>query len=170
MGKTKFDQLPFYEIPEYEGRVYHKFCSGEITFGAYNKHRPYSLLGCCDRCSEILKCDVRTLRKTLKTFKGEVGNVTRKRLIEELQTRPLYPVSKIEEFDASDNPVMVRFDNGAALVRDPQQPYLPIVGIRVTGGWKHVKKNRPKQLLVTRAGAIRGNRRVGASVNDTEKS
>ena len=102
-------------------------------------------------------------RKVRLVFLREGKRVqTRARAIKQLRGRPLYPVSKIEEFDVSDKPVMVRFGNGAALVRDPQQPHPPIIGVFAHGAFKHVKKNRPKQLLVTKTGGVRGKRLIGA--------
>ena len=151
--------MPFYQPTNWEGfenRLFHDRCACEVVFERARGR--YRLVGTCDRCNQTFVCDLRTLRKHLVFLREGKRVQTRARAVKQLRERPLYPVSKIEEFDVSDKPVMVRFDNGAALVRDPQQPHPPIIGIFMHGTFKHLKKNRPKQLLVTRTGGIRGNR------------
>lgn len=136
-------------------------------FAAYDKHKPYSLLGRCDRCLETFKCDARTLRKTLKAFKGEAQKVTRKRLIEELQTRPLYPVSRFEDLnpiDMSDKPVLKVFDHGAALTNEGTYAG-KITAIRVSGRFKHLEKKPPREIKIVKTGAIRGKRTRPLSKN-----
>jgi hypothetical protein len=165
MAKRKYDSLPFfqpsgYDPNNFENRLFHERCSGEVFF--QRRGGRYGLLGECDRCGQAFKVDLRTLRKHFRFLKEGKRAETRQRLIKQLRGRPLYPVSEITEFDVSDKPVMVRFDNGAALVRDPQQPHPPIVGVFAHGTFRHVKKNKPKQLLVTRTGGVRGKRPIGA--------
>jgi hypothetical protein len=46
----------------------------------------------------------------------------------------------MERFDFSDKAILTRFKECAVLSRDPQQPHLPIIRIRVSGGWKFAAK------------------------------
>jgi hypothetical protein len=58
-----------------------------------------------------------------------------------------------------DEAVLRKFDNGAALTRDPSQPIGKIVGIFRSGDFERIPHARPpKKLIVTRSGAVRGKR------------
>lgn len=100
------------------------------------------------------------MRKAFKFLQGEAKKVTRKRLIEELQTSPLYPVAQVEDLDSadfSDKPVLKKFDHGAAMTLE--NPFAgKVISIRTSGHFPHVEKKPPKELRLTKFGSIRGMR------------
>jgi hypothetical protein len=62
----------------------------------------------------------------------------------------------MEPFDFSDKVVLRKFTGEAMLVRDPAEKPPPIIGIRVSGGWKFPPKKRAVKPFYSKHGSMSG--------------